>query len=91
MTVSGEAVVGGDFLAFRFDSPKLDANTSLYVFPSVTDLGRVRIQFDTRFSYELLKDFTVALTFYDSFDSRPPTAGVEKNDFGVTFGLGWKF
>ena len=91
VTVSGEAVVGGDFLAFRFDSPKLDANTSLYVFPSVTDLGRVRIQFDTRFSYELLKDFTVALTFYDSFDSRPPTAGVEKNDFGVTFGLGWKF
>ncbi len=91
VTVSGEAVVGGDLLAFRFDSPKLDANTSLYVYPSVTDLGRVRIQFDTRFSYELLKDFTVALTFYDSFDSRPPSEGVVKNDFGVTFGLGWKF
>ena len=91
VTVSGEGVVGGDFLAFRFDRPKLDVNTSLFVFPSVTDLGRVRIQFDSRFSYELLKDFTVALTFYDSFDSRPPTAGVAKNDFGVTFGLGWKF
>jgi hypothetical protein len=91
VTVSGEAVVGGDFLVFRFDSPKLDANTSLYVFPSVTDFGRVRLQFDTRFSYELLKDFTVALTFYDSYDSRPPTEGVVKNDFGITFGLGWKF
>lgn len=91
VTVSGEGVVGGDFLAFRFDSPKLDANTSLYAFPSVSDLGRVRIQFDARFSYELLKDFTVALTFYDTYDSRPPTAGVQKNDFGVTFGLGYKF
>jgi hypothetical protein len=91
VTVSGEGVIGGDFLAFRFDSPKLDVNTSLFVFPSLTEKGRVRIQFDSRFSYELLKDFTVSLTFYDSFDSRPPTAGVAKNDFGVTFGLGYKF
>jgi hypothetical protein len=91
VTVSGEAVVGGDFLAFRFDSPKLDVNTSLFVFPSVTELGRVRIQFDTRFSYELLKDFTVALTFWDSFDSRPGSTEAEKNDLGITFGLGWKF
>jgi len=91
VTVSGEAVVGGDFLAFRFDSPKLDANTSLFVFPSVTELGRVRIQFDSRFSYELLKDFTVALTFWDTFDSRPGSTTAQKNDLGVTFGLGWKF
>ena len=91
VTVSGEAVLGGDFLVFRFDSPKLDANTSLFVFPSVTELGRIRIQFDTRFSYELLKDFTVALTFWDSFDSRPGSTTAQKNDLGVTFGLGWKF
>ena len=90
-TVSGEAVVGGDFLAFRFDSPKLDVNTSLFVFPSVTELGRVRIQFDTRFSYELLKDFTVSLTFWDRFDSRPGSDVANKNDFSVTFGLGYKF
>jgi len=89
--VGGEGVVGGDFLAFRFDSPKLDINTSFYVFPSVTDLGRVRMQFDNRVSYELLKDFTVSLTFYDSFDSRPPSEIAAKNDFSVTFGLGWKF
>jgi hypothetical protein len=89
--VSGEGVVGGDFLAFRFDSPKLDVNTSLYGYPSITDLGRVRIQFDLRVSYELLKDFTVGLTFYDSFDSRPPSATASKNDFGVTIPIGWKF
>jgi hypothetical protein len=89
--ISGEGVVGGDFLVFRLDSPKLDVNTSLYGYPSITDLGRVRIQFDLRVSYELLKDFTVGLTFYDSFDSRPPSATASKNDFGVTIPIGWKF
>jgi hypothetical protein len=91
VAVSGEGVIGGEFLAFRFDSPKLDINTSFYVFPGITDLGRVRMQLDNRVSYELLKDFTVSLTFYDSFDSRPPSAAARKNDFTVTFGLGWKF
>ncbi len=89
--VSGEGVVGGDFLVFRFDSPKLEVNTSLYAYPSITDLGRVRLQFDSRVSYELLKDFTVSLTFYDSFDSRPPSDIAAKNDYSITFGLGWKF
>ncbi|UCG85886.1 MAG: DUF481 domain-containing protein [Gemmatimonadota bacterium] len=90
-SVSAEAVLGGDFLAFRFDSPKLDANTSLNAYPSVTDLGRLRLEFDARFSYELLKDFTVALTFYNSFDSRPGSDVARKNTFGVTFSLGYKF
>ncbi len=91
VSVSGEGVVGGDFLAFHFDSPTLDVNTSLYVYPSVTDPGRIRIQFDSRFSYELLKDFTVALTLDDWFDSRPGSETAQKNDFSVTFSLGWNF
>jgi len=33
----------------------------------------------------------VAVTLYDDYDSRPPTADASTNDVGVTFSLGWKF
>jgi hypothetical protein len=49
------------------------------------------LEFDARASHELVKDFTISLTFFDSFDSRPPSTTAAKNDFGGTLSLGWKF
>jgi hypothetical protein len=28
---------------------------------------------------------------YESYDSRPATEGATRNDYGVTFALGWSF
>jgi hypothetical protein len=33
----------------------------------------------------------VGLTFYDSYDSRPPSETATKNDYGFTTGLSWSF
>jgi hypothetical protein len=38
-----------------------------------------------------LKDFTVGLDVFDKFDSRPPSETAQKNDFGTTLTMGWKF
>jgi hypothetical protein len=38
----------------------------------------------------VVKDFFADLTFYESHDNRPPGGG-EKSDYGLVFGLGWKF
>jgi hypothetical protein len=85
-----EGLVGMTFNAFRYDRPKLDVTLSSQAFPSFSVAGRVRLQNDLRVSYELVKDFMLTTTLFDSYDSKPP-ADVEKNDFGTTLAITWSF
>jgi hypothetical protein len=87
-----EGLAAVEYSYFRFASPKADLSTSLFAHPSLTDLGRVRLDFDFYVSYEILSDFTISLTVFNKFDSRPPARkGTAKNDFGTTLSVGWKF
>lgn len=86
-----EAVFSGELDFFRKDSPKTDIKLTLATYPSITDWGRVRLNADARVARELIKDFTVSLTLFDRFDSRPPSTTARKNDFGTTVSLGWTF
>ena len=79
------------YQAYRFHTPKLDVSASLTSFASLTDLGRIRLNFDGRASYEIIKDFTVGLTAWDDFDSGPPGSESSVNDYGLSFSLGFKF
>jgi putative salt-induced outer membrane protein YdiY len=79
-----------DWDAFRFDSPKLDFNTAVAVFPSLSQAGRVRTQADIRLQYELFNDFDAGIRWSDTFDSRPPE-GATKNDYIVTLTIGWSY
>jgi hypothetical protein len=90
-TTNTEASLGLVFDRFAYDFPKLDVYASLIGFASLSDWGRFRIEADGRIKRELLKDFTVSLRVYESYDSRPPTEGAHRNDYGATFGLGWTF
>ena len=81
-----------NFQAFRYHDPNLDLTADLRVYPNLTDWGRVRVEFSTSLDYELFNDFYLTLSFYDHFDSRPPsTAGTGKNDYGTDISLTWKF
>jgi len=42
-------------------------------------------------SYELIKDFMLTVTVFDSYDSKPQSAEGSKNDFGTTLALSWTF
>lgn len=86
-----EAAVAGDYRAFRYDSPELDVSANLQVFPSLSDLGRVRLEGDLRTRYEVLKDFFITLAFELSVDSRPPGTDTPNSDFTTTLSLTWKF
>ena len=68
-----------------------DVRITLTAYPSITDFGRVRFDFDARASREIVNDFTISLIFFDTYDSRPAAAGAAKNDFGASVALGWKF
>jgi putative salt-induced outer membrane protein YdiY len=85
-----EGVVTAEHAIFGYDFPKIDYATQLDVFPNLSDWGRVRVELDIRFSREMIKDFFADLSFYDSYDNEPPGGG-EKSDYGLVFGLSYKF
>jgi putative salt-induced outer membrane protein YdiY len=88
---STELVGGLQFAFFRFNDPETDFRVNLLVYPSLSQSGRVRVEFDTRLRRELVKDFFWTISVYDSYDSEPPIQGVETNDWGLNSSVGWSF
>jgi hypothetical protein len=76
---------------YVYDTPKTNIDVSLQYYPSLSDVGRHRLQFDSSVRREIVKDFTVSLNVYDTFDSEPPNEGFARNDVGVVFSLGWTY
>jgi putative salt-induced outer membrane protein YdiY len=87
---SVEAFFNTDYEFFTYDTPKTTLTTSLTLYPSLTESGRVRGNLDFALRRELIEDLFVEISIYDSWDSKPPENG-EKNDYGVVTGLGYTF
>lgn len=85
-----EAFFNTDFEFFTYDTPKTTLTTSLTVFPSLTESGRVRADLDFALRRELVTDLFIELSVYDSYDSKPPEDGTE-NDYGIVTSLGYTF
>jgi putative salt-induced outer membrane protein YdiY len=88
---SVEGFGGIQFDFYRFHFPNMDISTYLYAFPSLTAWGRVRLEFDSKIRIEILRDLYWSLNLYNSFDSDPPSETANRNDFGISTSLGWKF
>jgi hypothetical protein len=76
---------------FKLYSPKFDIVNQFAFLPNFSTRGRRRLQYNAKFRFELLKDFFVSLTLYDSYDSKPPSETATRNDYGFTTGLSWSF
>ncbi len=85
-----EAYLSTDFFLFRFNDPKIDLSTVWTVYPSLTESGRLRSNFDIRLRQELVKDFTWDISLYHVYDNQP-TQGAEKDDYGIVTSLGYSF
>ena len=78
---------------YRYDTPKLELSSNLTVFLNLTTQGRYRVNFDGRFSLELmLKDlfWDIGQVYY-RYDSDPSTRAEAKDDYGFVSGLRYKF
>ncbi len=83
-----EAIIGTRATWYQFD--QLEIETQIRVFPSLTEGGRYRIDFDTSSYLNLWGDLYFRVGFFDNFDSRPPI-DAPGNDFGVSTTVGWEF
>ena len=76
---------------FTYDRPKTNFDLTLQYYPSLSDLGRQRLQLDASAKRELFKDFFVSANFYNTFDSRPPNPAADTNDVGIVMSIGWSY
>ena len=76
---------------YTYDYPKSSFDLAVMVLPALNTRGRVRANLNAKLRRELLRDFFVALTAYDTFDSKPRVEGASKDDVGITFSVGWTF
>jgi Protein of unknown function, DUF481 len=85
---SAEAVVGTQFNFFRFRTTNFLVNTQIY--PSLTDLGRVRLDLNAAVKLRLARRLYWSVSYYLNYDSRPPQ-NLNHSDFGTAGSIGWKF
>lgn len=84
---SAEAYVGTELN--MFDTGDLDLLTNLYVYPSLTESGRVRSDFKFDLKYEFYNDFYVKLNITYNYDNQPAIQGNE-SDYVYGFSVGWE-
>ena len=87
-TNSMDAAAAVQYSTFRFDSTSFD--TALWVYPSLTSAGRVRMTFNQDIYFKFYKDFYFRASFFDNYDNRP-VVGAPSNNLGVTSTVGWSF
>jgi hypothetical protein len=87
-----ESLLGTQYSLFSYEDPKISLKTNLNLTPSLTTLGRIRVDYDVKLKWEIAKDLTWELSGYFSYDSQPATEGASNTDYGVTLlSLGYSF
>jgi putative salt-induced outer membrane protein YdiY len=83
-----EGLLGGQYQLMKFNLYNLQSQ--LFLFPGISDAGRIRATTKTTFTVKLSNNFYTNVTFWDNYDSRPPI-NAKKNQLGISSGLGWSF
>jgi hypothetical protein len=86
-----EAMIGAAYSRFQFDDPNVDLSISLAIYPSLTESGRVRSQFDANYKWEIINNLFWDLTYYNTYDSDPSDGAISKYDYAVVTSVGWRF
>lgn len=90
-TQNVEAIMTFRTSYFAYDFPKTNLDVGFQYFPSLSDFGRQRTQFDSTIRREIWKDVILAVSVFDTFDSQPPSADADRNDVGVVLSFGWSY
>jgi hypothetical protein len=72
-----------------FDTGDLSLLSTFYVYPSLTESGRVRSDFKVDTKYEFAQDFYLKFNLTLNYDNRPAVAGNE-TDYVYGLSLGWE-
>lgn len=83
-----EVLTGLEFSSYRFRSSEI--NAYVFVYPSLTEAGRIRVDSNSYWKWEIVKDLYWKVSMFNNYDNKPPE-GTPNNNFGVTSSIGWTF
>ena len=86
-----ELFLGNRLRIKTYNFPELMVNFDLVGYYGLTIEGRYRVSGELEFQYEVFKDFTVGLEFYEQYDSKPLDGGPALNDYRVAATVGYTF
>lgn len=85
---SFEAYFGTEINLFNVSDFSLISN--IYAYPSLTESGRLRVDYMLNTKYDLPLDFYIGLNFSFNYDNQPAEIGKELDYiFGASFGWDW--
>jgi uncharacterized protein DUF481 len=87
---AAEIAVGGQLDFYTPHNDDFSLTNTLVSYYSLSTPGRVRIELQSAWRHEFLKDFYWSLNGVESFDSHPPDTQ-KQNDFSLSLSIGWKF
>ncbi|HEY6956316.1 MAG TPA: DUF481 domain-containing protein [Flavisolibacter sp.] len=80
-----------NFSFFKFSKPDMTVTLKENVFFGITQKGRIRQDGQFSLNVKVVQDFYINLQFYHNYDNQPPGENSQKIDYGVVFGLTYKF
>ena len=76
---------------YTYDGSKTKFSMGFDYFPSLSNWGRQRLQFDAGLSRDVWGDLSFSIDVFDTFDSAPPDPNALRNDVGVVTSVGWTY
>jgi hypothetical protein len=75
------------FQYFIYESPGIYLDSYLCVYPYFTDFGRIRINYNLSFDWEIVNNFFWDLSFLVNYDNKPQSEDADKVDYNFEMGL----
>ena len=89
-TTSAEGLIRSSLEIFKHTLPITRLSASVNVFPGITESGRLRVNTNVSLRNEIVRSVFWDLTFFSTFDNRPPE-GAEQEDYGIVTSIGASF
>jgi hypothetical protein len=90
-TTNLEGLINAQYQLFKYDHPKANLLTYIYLFPGLSDLGRFRLNYNIQLSWEIFLDFYWDLTFYFEYDNSPQTESATQSDYRIDTSIKFEF
>jgi putative salt-induced outer membrane protein YdiY len=89
-TTSAEGLIRSSLEIFKHTLPITRLSASVSVFPGITESGRLRVNSNVSFRNEIIRSVFWDLSFFSTFDNRPPE-GKSEDDYGIVTSIGASF
>ena len=87
-TESLEGLIVVETTAWSFSSPELSLESTLRMYPGITESGRFRADGTITLSWEIFGNFDLNLSAFGNFDNQSNEEG-DDYDYGITTGVEW--